>query len=148
MGRWHAPGHTATPRGERTVPDASAVTAAVLDDMREESDELDLLVAGLSAQEWSTPTPAEGWTVAHQIAHLNWTDEVALVAATAPDAFSAEVEKALAAPDTFADEAADEAVTALTPRICSWSGGRAGPGSRKRSARRPGGRNCPGTARP
>ncbi|TXS07802.1 wyosine base formation domain-containing protein, partial [Streptomyces sp. wa22] len=44
------------------MPDASAVTAAVLDDMREESDELDLLVAGLSAQEWATPTPAEGWT--------------------------------------------------------------------------------------
>lgn len=127
MGRWHAPGHTATPRGERTVPDASAVTVAVLDDMREESDELDLLVAGLSAQEWTAPTPAAGWTVAHQIAHLNWTDEVALVAATQPDAFAAEVEKALAAPETFADEAAEEAVTALTPAdlLVEWRQGRA-----------------------
>lgn len=126
MGRWHAPGHTATPRGERTVPDASAVTVAVLDDMREESDELDLLVAGLSAQEWTVPTPAAGWTVAHQIAHLNWTDEVALVAATQPDAFAAEVEKALAAPETFADEAAEEAVTALTPAdlLVEWRQGR------------------------
>lgn len=130
------------------MPDASAVTAAVLDDMREESDELDLLVAGLSAQEWSTPTPAEGWTVAHQIAHLNWTDEVALVAATAPDAFSAEVEKALAAPDTFVDEAADEAVTALTPAdlLVEWREGRARLQEALRAA--PGGRNCPGTARP
>lgn len=127
MGRWHAPGHTATPRGERTVPDASAVIVAVLDDMREESDELDLLVAGLSAQEWTAPTPAAGWTVAHQIAHLNWTDEVALVAATQPDAFAAEVEKALAAPETFADEAAEEAVTALTPAdlLVEWRQGRA-----------------------
>lgn len=127
MGRWHAPGHTATPRGERTVPDATAVTVAVLDDMREESDELDLLVAGLSAQEWTAPTPAAGWTVAHQIAHLNWTDEVALVAATQPDAFAAEVEKALAAPETFVDEAVEEAVTALTPAdlLVEWREGRA-----------------------
>lgn len=109
------------------MPDASAVTAAVLDDLREESDELDLLVAGLSAQEWTAPTPAEGWTVAHQIAHLNWTDEVALVAATEPDAFAAEVDRALAAPESFVDEAAEEAVAALTPQalLVEWREGRA-----------------------
>ncbi|MFB6657701.1 TIGR03084 family metal-binding protein [[Kitasatospora] papulosa] len=109
------------------MPDASAVTVAVLDDMREESDELDLLVAGLSAQEWTAPTPADGWTITHQIAHLNWTDEVALVAATQPEAFAAEVEKALAAPETFVDEAVEEAVTALTPAdlLVEWREGRA-----------------------
>ncbi|WP_405664877.1 TIGR03084 family metal-binding protein [Streptomyces sp. NBC_01166] len=109
------------------MPDASAVTAAVLDDMREESDGLDLLVAGLSAHEWAAPTPAEGWTVAHQIAHLNWTDEVALTAATEPEAFAAEVEKALAAPETFVGDAAEEAVTALTPEalLVEWREGRA-----------------------
>ncbi|MCX5410882.1 TIGR03084 family metal-binding protein [Streptomyces sp. NBC_00059] len=109
------------------MSDASAVTAAVLDDLREESDELDLLVAGLSAQEWTVPTPAEGWTVAHQIAHLHWTDEVALVAATEPGAFAAEVEKALAAPESFVDEAADAAVAALPPEalLVEWREGRA-----------------------
>ena len=35
----------------------------------------------------SAPTPAEGWTVAHQIAHLAWTDEQALLAATEPEGF-------------------------------------------------------------
>ncbi|MFE4449906.1 TIGR03084 family metal-binding protein [Streptomyces sp. NPDC056796] len=109
------------------MPDATAVTTAVLDDMREESDELDLLVAGLSASEWASPTPAEGWTVAHQIAHLNWTDEAALTAATDPDAFAAEVGKALASPETFAAEAAEEAVAALTPQalLVEWRQGRA-----------------------
>ncbi|MFF9685389.1 TIGR03084 family metal-binding protein [Streptomyces sp. NPDC014623] len=109
------------------MPDASAVTAAVLDDLREESGELDLLVAGLRTHEWAVPTPAEGWTVAHQIAHLNWTDEVALTAATEPDAFAAEAEKALAAPETFVGEAAEEAVTALTPEalLVEWREGRA-----------------------
>ncbi|WP_327115930.1 TIGR03084 family metal-binding protein [Streptomyces sp. NBC_01341] len=109
------------------MPDASAVTATVLDDLRQESDELDLLVAGLNAQEWASPTPAEGWTVAHQIAHLTWTDEVALTAATEPGAFAAEVERALAAPDTFVDEAAAEAVSALAPEalLVEWREGRA-----------------------
>ncbi|HWU09747.1 MAG TPA: TIGR03084 family metal-binding protein [Streptomyces sp.] len=108
------------------MPDATAVTAAVLDDLRAEGDELDLLVAGLSAHEWAVPTPAEGWTVAHQIAHLNWTDEVALTAATEPGAFAAEVEKALAAPGTFVGEAAEEAVTALPPEalLVEWREGR------------------------
>ena len=31
---------------------------------------------------WAAATPAPGWTIAHQIAHLLWTDRVALVAVT------------------------------------------------------------------
>ncbi|GGZ17810.1 TIGR03084 family protein [Streptomyces nitrosporeus] len=108
------------------MSDASAVNAAVLDDLRQESEELDLLVAGADVEGWAAPTPAEGWTVAHQIAHLAWTDEVALVAVTEPDAFGAEVEKALARPGTFVDEAAAETV-ALTPAgelLVRWREGR------------------------
>ncbi|PRY40804.1 TIGR03084 family metal-binding protein [Umezawaea tangerina] len=59
----------------------------VLDDLRLESAELDDLVAGL--EDWSVPTPAEGWTVAHQIGHLAWTDHVSLLAIKDPDAFRA-----------------------------------------------------------
>ncbi|MEU9848955.1 TIGR03084 family metal-binding protein [Streptomyces sp. NPDC047985] len=80
--------------------------AAVLDDLREESDQLDELVRGLSVEQWETPTPAPGWSIAHQIAHLAWTDGVALLAATDPDAFAAETAKAQEAPDTFVDVAA------------------------------------------
>ncbi|MFD7530268.1 TIGR03084 family metal-binding protein [Streptomyces sp. NPDC059849] len=109
------------------MSDASAVTAAVLDDLRQESEELDRLVAGTDAAHWTRPTPAEGWTVAHQIAHLNWTDEVALIAVTEPDAFAAEVEKALAHPETFVDEAAGELVALLSPEelLVRWREGRA-----------------------
>ncbi|WP_031081597.1 TIGR03084 family metal-binding protein [Streptomyces sp. NRRL WC-3549] len=109
------------------MPDASAVTAAVLDDLRQESEELDLLVAGASAKEWAAPTPAEGWTVAHQIAHLYWTDTVALTAVTEPEAFPAEVEKALARPETFVDEAAGEIVALLPVEelLARWREGRA-----------------------
>ena len=59
----------------------------VLADLWAESAELDRLVGGLAAGEWATPTPAEGWTIAHQIAHLAWTDEAAQLAATDPEAF-------------------------------------------------------------
>ena len=46
----------------------------IVDDLRAESDALDALVAPLSAEQWGQPTPAAGWTIAHQIAHLLWTD--------------------------------------------------------------------------
>ncbi|OSC57828.1 wyosine base formation domain-containing protein, partial [Streptomyces sp. 4F] len=52
----------------------------VIDDLREESEELDALVARLSPEEWRLATPAPGWTIAHQIAHLAWTDRAGLVA--------------------------------------------------------------------
>ncbi|MEU3949465.1 TIGR03084 family metal-binding protein [Streptomyces sp. NPDC029526] len=80
----------------------------VIDDLREESEELDRLVAGLGPERWALETPAPGWTVAHQIAHLAWTDHSALVAATDADGFRKLVEAALAAPHTFVDEGAEE----------------------------------------
>lgn len=53
-------------------------------------------------------TPAPGWSVAHQIAHLAWTDQSALLAATDTDAFHVLVEKALVSPGSFVDEGAEE----------------------------------------
>ena len=50
-----------------------------MDDLRAESDDLDGLVADLPAERWAEATPAPGWTIAHQIAHLLWTDRVALL---------------------------------------------------------------------
>ncbi|WP_436496110.1 TIGR03084 family metal-binding protein [Actinokineospora sp. HUAS TT18] len=82
---------------------------ALLADLRAESDELDSWVADLPADKWATPTPADGWTVAHQIAHLAWTDERSLIAATDPDAFQAELATALASgnPQRLVDDGAD-----------------------------------------
>ncbi|NUK03112.1 TIGR03084 family protein [Streptomyces lunaelactis] len=99
--------------------------AVVLDDLRSESDELDRLVGELDEKGWARATPAPGWTVAHQIAHLTWTDAAALLAVTDPGAFAAEVEKALAAPDSFVDEGA-ETGAALPPAalLTRWRDGR------------------------
>ncbi|MEU7296181.1 TIGR03084 family metal-binding protein [Streptomyces exfoliatus] len=97
----------------------------VLDDLRAESDEVDLLVGELSQEQWGAPTPAPGWTVAHQIAHLAWTDRAALLAATDAEAFAAETAKALAAPDRFVDEGAEEGAK-LPPAelLARWREGR------------------------
>ncbi|MCO7218267.1 TIGR03084 family metal-binding protein [Klenkia sp. PcliD-1-E] len=62
-----------------------ALLDGLLADLDAEGAALDAVVAGLDDPGWATPTPAAGWTVAHQVAHLAWTDEVALLAATDPD---------------------------------------------------------------
>jgi uncharacterized protein (TIGR03084 family) len=65
------------------------VLTGLLDDLAEESRELDDAVTPLPVAGWQTATPAQGWTVAHQVAHLAWTDQAALQSATGPDAFRA-----------------------------------------------------------
>lgn len=102
---------------------------ALLVDLRAEGDELDGLVADLPADAWSTPTPAPGWTVAHQVAHLAWTDDQALLAATDGAAFQAALAEMLAAGValTVVDDGA-EAGAALPPAaiLTSWRAGRDG----------------------
>ncbi|MGW2044967.1 TIGR03084 family metal-binding protein [Streptomyces sp. NPDC001858] len=89
----------------------------VLDDLRAEGDELDRLVAELEPEQWALPTPAAGWTVAHQIAHLTWTDHSSLLAVTDQAAFAREVEKALAEPGDFVDNGAEQGVAKPPVRL-------------------------------
>ncbi|MFD4787616.1 TIGR03084 family metal-binding protein [Streptomyces sp. NPDC058459] len=80
----------------------------VFADLREESRELDLLVAELTEQEWARATPAPRWSIAHQIAHLHWTDRAALLAVSDEAAFRKFAEQALTSPDSFVDDGAAE----------------------------------------
>ncbi|SRR6266487_4437013 len=66
----------------------------VLADLAAEGDDLDRMVAGLDDQQWLTSTPAPGWTIAHQIAHLAATDLMMTLAATAPAEFEARAHEA------------------------------------------------------
>ena len=59
----------------RRPRDTNPVLESVLADLAAEGDRLDALVAGLDEAGWRTPTPAAGWDVATQVAHLAWTDE-------------------------------------------------------------------------
>jgi uncharacterized protein (TIGR03084 family) len=97
----------------------------VVSDLTTEGDVLDALVAPLDAEGWQTPTPAEGWDVAHQVAHLAWTDEMALNAATDKEAWDASVLKALEDPEGFVDKEADR-LAAADPAdlLAMWREGR------------------------
>lgn len=79
--------------------------ASVLGDLRAEGDQLDALVAPLADDPsgWRRPTPAAGWDVAHQVAHLAWTDEMAVLAATDQTGWDAGVLAAGEDPDGFVD---------------------------------------------
>lgn len=97
----------------------------VIDDLCAESEALDLLVAGLSPEQWALATPAPGWSIAHQIAHLAWTDHSSLLAVTDQKAFTYEVEKALAAPGDFVDNGAEEGARKPPARLLAyWRAGR------------------------
>lgn len=92
----------------------------ILSDLRVESEALDQLVSELSPDAWRTATPAEGWTIAHQIGHLAWTDEVALIAATDPDAFGDVLQRAAADPGVVDDVAEEAAAAPPKELIARW----------------------------
>ncbi len=56
-----------------------------------DGEELDRLLAGLDETQWKLDTPAPGWTIAHQVAHLAATFRLAGFAAANPDGFRARV---------------------------------------------------------
>ncbi|HEX8768148.1 MAG TPA: maleylpyruvate isomerase N-terminal domain-containing protein, partial [Jatrophihabitans sp.] len=58
-----------------------------------ECDELDEFLAGLDDQQWELPTPAPGWTIRHQVAHLAATFKLAGLSPTDPEAFKALVQR-------------------------------------------------------
>lgn len=102
-----------------------ADVSAVLRDLDAESEEVEALVAGLDPPGWRTPTPASGWTIAHQIAHLAWTDAKALVAVRSPEAFTDEIASALAVGETYVDEGAEDGARMPPDRLLDgWRRGR------------------------
>jgi uncharacterized protein (TIGR03084 family) len=102
-----------------------AELADVLPDLIAECAALDALVADLPDSDWARETPSPGWSVAHQIGHLAWTDDVATLAATDADAFAAQLEAAAAEFETYVDRAADErAAQPPAQLLAGWRAGR------------------------
>ncbi len=105
---------------------------ALLDDLAAEGQHLESLVRQAGDEKWAAPTPAEGWSIAVQVAHLCWTDTVAIQAATDPDAFNEYLNNLLATStpeqlSSLVDDAAFD--TAQEPRdelLARWKVGRAG----------------------
>lgn len=98
-----------------------ATAQPIVADLRAESDDLDALVADLPAERWADPTPAPGWTIAHQIAHLLWTDRVALLSVDDEAGFNEMLRAAAEDPSGFVDRGAEEiAATAPDALLGDW----------------------------
>lgn len=117
----------------------------ILADLKAEGDRLRAVVSGLDGSAdggWHTPTPAAGWDVATQVAHLLWTDEVATLAATGNAAWDDVVMSATADPAGFVDTAAREvALLSPTALLARWGAAREGLSVALREL--PGGRRMP-----
>lgn len=98
------------------------VAEDIVADLQEESSALDARVAGLPDDGWSRPTPAPGWTIAHQIAHLWWTDRVALTSITDEPGFAGILAEAASDPLGFVDAAAESLVDVTPPdqMLAGW----------------------------
>ena len=90
----------------------SDLVRSLIADLDAESDQLRQTVQDLGEDGWTRSTPAEGWTVATQVAHLLWTDEVAVLAAHSrrteadKNAWDDVVVEAMADPSGFVDAGA------------------------------------------
>ena len=102
----------------------------LLDDLLAEHAALDLVVAPLPDDQWALPTPSEGWSVAHQVAHLTYFDRTAAMAITDPVAFGAARDELFTAGMTSAEEMDRVTIgdlVALDPAelLAAWRAGRA-----------------------
>ena len=97
----------------------------LLADLKAEGDRLWAVVSGLDEAGWRTPTAAAGWDVATQVAHLLWTDEVGVLAATDKAAWDEVVLQAIDDPDGYVDTAATQ-IARLTPTalLARWGAAR------------------------
>jgi enediyne biosynthesis protein E11 len=57
--------------------------------LRADSEAIEAMVAGLTDEQWQQETPAEGWTIADQVAHLAFVFSLAATAAGEPEKFRA-----------------------------------------------------------
>jgi uncharacterized protein (TIGR03084 family) len=108
----------------------------ILADLDAESADADRLVADLPADRWTVDTPSAGWTIAHQVAHLAWTDAASILAINDPDAFTAQMVLVLEEPGTFVDRGTASFLDEPAALLQTWRQGRTELGSALRTVPR------------
>lgn len=84
----------------------AADVRALIDDLAAETGALDFLIAPLPDEDWSLPTPAEGWSIADTVVHLAYFDDMTSLSMTDPDRFRVEAATMMAGGMDFPDRVA------------------------------------------
>ncbi len=93
---------------------------SLLTDLAAETIGFEAMIATLPDVQWQHSTPADGWTIADQVSHLAYFDDMATLAATDPQAFVASRAEAIADVDGFTARIA-AANRARTPQdLLAW----------------------------
>ena len=97
----------------------------LLQDLLEEQQSLDEIVASLNDRDWDLPTPSPRWSVIDQIGHLCYFDGAAMLAIRDPDAFSVQARRLMEASlvsETSGDDFTLGDFRALSPsgRLDRW----------------------------
>jgi uncharacterized protein (TIGR03084 family) len=103
-----------------TVPPVAVDLEALADDLGAETAVLLDVVGPLDADGWATPTPAPGWRIQEQVGHLAYFDEQAALAATDADAFTVELDRALADPEGITERIAGRARRMDGSQVLDW----------------------------
>lgn len=89
-------------------------------DLEAESGVLRALLAELDEPGWRRATPAAGWSIADQVSHLAYFDDVALRSATDPEAFAAEKASLDATGGVDPDAVADRFRSLSGAELLAW----------------------------
>ncbi|MBI4935313.1 MAG: TIGR03084 family protein [Actinobacteria bacterium] len=96
----------------------------ICDDLLAEHADLDAIVASLSEHDWSTATPAAGWSIRDQVSHLWFFDQRALMAITDADEFQRDMQWLFANGGTDASVAPGRSMNG-EQLLASWRADRA-----------------------
>ncbi len=99
----------------------------IREDLLQEQQDLDAIVADLPDGQWQLPTPSPRWNVADQIAHLTYFDIAAVIAITDPEAFQGLANELLEIHDgSAADDYSLLKYREMSPRelLSTWRKGR------------------------
>jgi uncharacterized protein (TIGR03084 family) len=96
------------------------VLARVIDDLTAEEAALAALLTELTPDQWDAATPAPGWAVRDQVAHLASAEDLATLAATDGDAFSAHLVELLGDLDAVETTNAAQARAHDPAQLLSW----------------------------
>jgi uncharacterized protein (TIGR03084 family) len=99
--------------------------ASVVNELAVEEDDLANVVGGLTTEDWHRPTPAVGWTIRDQVAHLAEGEELAALALDDELAFADRLRELLVDLDRARASMEAKAFTTSGPEaLAAWESGR------------------------